>query len=42
MRHGKKIAKILEENDLSWGMDLSLYVDIEIDQKADNSLAEEF
>ena len=37
-----ELKKILEENDLSWGMDLSLYVDIEIDQKADNSLAEEF
>jgi DNA-directed RNA polymerase subunit alpha len=37
-----ELEKILEENNLSWGMDLSPYADIEIDQKADNPLAEEF
>ena len=37
-----ELQKILEENNLSWGMDLTPYADIEIDQKADNSLEEEF
>jgi DNA-directed RNA polymerase subunit alpha len=37
-----ELEKILEENNLSWGMDLTPYADIEIDQKADNPLAEEF
>lgn len=37
-----ELQKVLEENNLSWGMDLSPYADIEIDQKADNPLAEEF
>ncbi len=37
-----ELQKILEENNLSWGMDLTPYENIEIDQTADNSLAEEF
>ncbi|MYF93412.1 MAG: hypothetical protein F4184_15410 [Gemmatimonadetes bacterium] len=37
-----ELQKILEENNLSWGMDLTPYDGIEIDQTADNSLAEEF
>ncbi len=37
-----ELQKILEENNLSWGMDLTPYDGIEIDQIADNSLAEEF
>lgn len=37
-----ELQKILEENNLSWGMDLTPYDSIEIDQTADNSLAEEF
>ena len=37
-----ELQKILEENNLSWGMDLTLYDGVEIDQTADNSLAEEF
>ena len=37
-----ELQKVLEENNLSWGMDLSLYAGIEIDQKVDNPLAEEF
>ena len=36
-----ELQKILEENNLSWGMDLTPYDGIEIDQKADNPLAEE-
>ncbi len=37
-----ELQKVLEENDLSWGMDLTPYAGIEVDQKADNPLAEEF
>ena len=37
-----ELQKILEENNLSWGMDLTPYEGIEIDQTADTSLAEEF
>ncbi|MCY3668293.1 MAG: DNA-directed RNA polymerase subunit alpha [Gemmatimonadetes bacterium] len=37
-----ELQKILEENNLSWGMDLTPYDGIEIDQTADNPLAEEF
>ncbi|MDE2706237.1 MAG: DNA-directed RNA polymerase subunit alpha [Gemmatimonadetes bacterium] len=37
-----ELQKILEENNLSWGMDLTPYDGIEIDQTADSSLAEEF
>ena len=37
-----ELQKILEENNLSWGMDLTLYDGVEMDQTADNSLAEEF
>lgn len=37
-----ELQKVLEENDLSWGMDLTQYAGIEVDQKADNPLAEEF
>ena len=37
-----ELQKILEENNLSWGMDLTPYDGIEIDQAADNPLAEEF
>ncbi len=37
-----ELQKILEENNLSWGMDLSPYIGIEIGQKADDPLAEEF
>ncbi len=36
-----ELQKILEENNLSWGMDLTPYDDIELDQTADNPLAEE-
>ena len=36
-----ELQKILEENNLSWGMDLTPYDGIEVDQTADNSLAEE-
>lgn len=37
-----ELQKVLEENDLSWGMDLTPYAGIEVDQKTDNPLAEEF
>ena len=37
-----ELQKILEENNLSWGMDLTPYEGIEVDQQAENSLAEEF
>ncbi len=37
-----ELQKILEENNLSWGMDLTPYDGIEIGQTADHSLAEEF
>ncbi len=37
-----ELQKILEKNNLSWGMDLSPYAGIEIDQNADNPLAEEY
>ena len=37
-----ELQKILEENNLSWGMDLTPYDGIEIDQTADSPLAEEF
>lgn len=37
-----ELQRVLDENNLSWGMDLSQYADIEIDPKADNPLAEEF
>lgn len=37
-----ELQKVLEENDLSWGMDLTPYAGIEVAQKADNPLAEEF
>ena len=37
-----ELQKVLEENDLSWGMDLTPYAGIEVEQKADNPLAEEF
>ena len=37
-----ELQKILEENNLSWGMDLTQFDGIEADQTADNSLAEEF
>ena len=37
-----ELQKVLEENDLSWGMDLTPYAGIEVDQKADDPLAEEF
>ncbi|MCY3787523.1 MAG: DNA-directed RNA polymerase subunit alpha [Gemmatimonadetes bacterium] len=37
-----ELQKILEENNLSWGMDLTPYDGIEVDQTADNPLAEEF
>jgi len=37
-----ELQKILEENNLSWGMDLTPYDGIEVAQTADNPLAEEF
>ena len=37
-----ELQKILEENNLSWGMDLTPYDGIESDQTADNPLTEEF
>ena len=37
-----ELQKILEENNLSWGMDLTPYDGIEVDQTADSPLAEEF
>ena len=37
-----ELGEILDSLNLSWGMDLSSYEGIEIDEEATNPLAEEF